>query len=498
MKERIQRLSCPHVINYMPKKMKKKSKVVRPVATKVKKARRRVLKKGPIVRAAEMIGGIVAPGIGSTVGRMVGYGGQALYNYISGSGAYTISKNSLMGVSNVPSFGETTIRIRAREYLSDVNGSTAFKNVPYIINPGNAATFPWLSTVATQFQQYEINGLVFEFVSTSSNALSSTNTALGKVVMATSYNVSAPVFPDVKTALITQFSNMGKPADNLVHAIECRRGSSALDNLFVRATGNLVPDPKFYDFGQFQFITEGMQAVADIGGLWVSYDITLSKPTLEAGDYDIPSQTISFHNPGLGVYYAPNTSPTDPDTGVRFTNISPTQGMIQFVSPTVGDKYLIVEVVEGAAAAFPTWSISLAEGVAPWGLYGGEIAIGGTGTYSQNIWAVEITSTSGGELPYPGYLLGLSGAIPGGWSHYCIVTKLNPSCPVDIAPTLMGKRSLAEVVAFYADRKVERKERVPRPPVEVEQEVSPSPSPYSALPLHSTVRSSSKGPRGPG
>jgi hypothetical protein len=72
----------------------------------------------------------------------------------------------------------------------DINGSTAFTNTSFNINPSNALLFPWLSNIAANFSEYRFKNLRFCFNSTSANALNSTNTALGQVIMTTNYNAA--------------------------------------------------------------------------------------------------------------------------------------------------------------------------------------------------------------------------------------------------------------------------------------------------------------------
>jgi len=423
-----------------PKGRKKKStRLVRSVAKPVSKIRRKKvgrkvvpLKRGPIVRGAEMIGQMIAPGIGGHVGRLAGYAGQRLYNYVTGSGAYSIASNSLMGVSNVPSFGETVIRMSAREYLGDINGSLDFKNRQFFINPGNPRTFPWLSQVANQFQQYKIHGLLFEFVSTSSNALNSINTALGKVIMATSYNVSAPPFTDVKSALVSQFANMGKPADNLVHAIECRKGSSVLDDLYVSTNGSGTEDPKFYDFGNFQLITEGMQAVSDIGGLWVSYDITLLKPTLLFNDALIPTQSwANILGGNTGIFdYKGDAIPAVPAVGVTPFASSPIDSWLEINNPRIGDKYMFQMTAfasDGKAITLPS-IISTVDGLVG-DAFQRDVGTGGSAAFWEIVRWVEVTSSVPVSFPFIGMHIVTSVALPATWSTYLTVTKLNPQTP---------------------------------------------------------------------
>jgi len=208
---------------------------------------------------------------------------EGIYNGLSGAGDYTVRVNSISKGSPVAQFGPDCIRITHKEYLGSVSGSTTFVSTRYAINPALPGTFPWLAPISSRFEQYRINGMVFEFVSTSSNSLNSTNTALGRVVLATQYNSLAAPFSNVTQMLSTQFSNYGKPAQSLMHAIECAPGQVPNELYYCRSSNVFTGDQRLYDLGEFTIATEGMQAVADIGGLWVSYDVTLCKPTIVGG-----------------------------------------------------------------------------------------------------------------------------------------------------------------------------------------------------------------------
>ena len=61
-----------------------------------------------------------------------------------------------------------SIVVRHREFLAEIKGTTTFTVAgSYPINPGMAQTFPWLSDIAKNFQQYRIRGMVFHYVPTS-------------------------------------------------------------------------------------------------------------------------------------------------------------------------------------------------------------------------------------------------------------------------------------------------------------------------------------------
>lgn len=270
------------------------------------------------IQAGYQLGNMVAPGIGGLIGSALGGGAGALLSAISGSGAYTIKENTLLRATPVPSFGPSCIRIKHREYLGEVVSSSvagAFEIDSYAVNPGDNHTFPWLSGIAHNYEEYKFNGLVFEFVSTSANALNSTNTALGKIVLATDYNSTNPTFGSIEDMMITEFANFGKPAESLIHAIECSAAERPTLLSYLRLPGKTTGDAKFYDIGNFQVATQGLQGTnVNVGSLWVSYDVYLCKPYLSVVDTIITHyalNTVTTANPLGTSQTLVNSSPTD-------------------------------------------------------------------------------------------------------------------------------------------------------------------------------------------
>jgi hypothetical protein len=240
-----------------------------------------------------------APGlmgsIGSTLGSWSGFPGASMmgkkagdwFGKITGAGAYKINRNSLVSSNGdqIPLFksGSAGTRLHHREYITDILTTNAptFNISAFAINPGLNATFPWLSQIASNYEQYKFHGLIFEFKSTSADALNSTNTALGTVILATEYDTYDPVFANKQQMEAYEFSTSDKPSECQIHPIECDPRQNTLSELYVRN----VPSPagtdnRFYDLGNFQIATVGSQAVANIGELWVSYDVEFFKPKI--------------------------------------------------------------------------------------------------------------------------------------------------------------------------------------------------------------------------
>lgn len=238
--------------------------------------------KGLFKTAGTDLGGAFGEAVGMRK-QFENFGGRlgASLASITGFGDYNVNYNTLLNPSVVPDFGPNSVRIKHKEYLGNVMGSENFVGRTYYINPGLSDTFPWLAGIARNYQQYRINGLVFQYVSTSAFALGTTNSALGKVIIATNYNAEDPPFTSTVGMLATQFATYCRPADSIMHALECARDETASNLLYIRTDlDDSSKDKRLTDLGFTEVSREGMQSTSEVGGLWISYDITLLKPIL--------------------------------------------------------------------------------------------------------------------------------------------------------------------------------------------------------------------------
>jgi len=298
------------------------------------------------------LGNMIAPGIGGTIGGALGGMVGRLGSLITGHGDYDVKQNVLVRPGPVPSFGESSIRIRHKEYLGDLSGSTSFAITSRYINPGLPSTFPWLSSLASNFEQYHFNGLVFQFVSTSADALNSTNTALGKVIMATDYNALDANYSNASEMLITLFSNYGKPSEHLYHAIECAAEQTPTKLYYVRSSTVFNGDQRLYDLGNFQVATEGMQAAANIGGLWVTYDVTLVKPVISPLDGASRLDKWKLFGVTSVTGLAGNiTTPANPLLGGFFTNNTATSVVYNFPTSLKSGTYQVTVALNSESVA---------------------------------------------------------------------------------------------------------------------------------------------------
>lgn len=219
--------------------------------------------------------------IGSQIGDFVQKGATALFKSVTGFGDYKVKSNTLLSGASPAVFrgGDRSTVVRHREYIQDITGSTGFNNTSFIINPANSTTFPWLASIASCYEQYRIHGLIFEYKSTSAEALNSTNTALGTVIMATDYNVLNASFLSKTTMENFEFATSCKPSESMMHPIECDPSQTPTIEFYtsqISANG----DNRFVNMGNFQLATVGMQASSVIGELWASFEIELIKPRI--------------------------------------------------------------------------------------------------------------------------------------------------------------------------------------------------------------------------
>lgn len=284
-----------------PKKGRKKVMV----ATRKKKSDKEMTRLGSALRMLGGLGGtavgslVGAGGAGGGLGRQLGAG---LSKWL-GSGDYALSQNSIVerADSHVPMMHKDgqSIIVRHKEFLGEILGSTAFTvQQTYNVNPGLANTFPWLAAIASKFQEYRMLGLVFHYVPTSGTAVGTASTALGSVMIQSSYRAGdAP--PTTKMELLNEFwSSEITPYEPGCHPIECDPKENPYNLHYVR-TGALPSgtDQLLYDLATTFVATSGMQSNAVVGDLWVTYEVELKKPMLTSAVLD-PAAGFSAYTTG--------------------------------------------------------------------------------------------------------------------------------------------------------------------------------------------------------
>lgn len=217
---------------------------------------------------------------GSTAGELI--------SKITGWGDYTVSQNSIlktpmkMGLS-AAQFSQSSrgVEISHREFLGDISGSDPFRIKSLNINPGLSESFPWLSRVAANYEQYEFLGLVYEFRPTS-GSIAGASPALGVVVFATNYDSLDTTFTSKQQMESYQFATSVVPCEGMSHPVECDPADMIMKNHYVRTQAAPAgSDQRMYDWGKFQYATKGMQSEYVCGELWVTYHVRLIFPRID-------------------------------------------------------------------------------------------------------------------------------------------------------------------------------------------------------------------------
>nr|WAE43938.1 MAG: capsid protein [Cressdnaviricota sp.] len=270
--------------------------------------------------------------------------------------------------------------------------------------------------------------MIFTFVSTSADALNSTNTALGTVIMATNYNSSQAPFASKSQMENNEFTTSAKPSVNVMHMIECDPLLTLQEGKFYVRTGNLVAnqDVKTYDLGLFQLATVGSQAIATVGELHVSYDIELMKP-IDLSIAGVQNQTSHFYsntNVSTTNYFGTVQTPYFNTLGITFSSTVITLPY-QYAQPNNVYLFTFTYSFSAATPAFPTISFANCVQLSVWYAQTATSVIVGNVATSQGLMAqtvIRILSTaSSTNLPTLTFSSGTLGTSP---TFELIVTQL--------------------------------------------------------------------------
>jgi len=306
---------------------------------------------GGAMVGAPSAGGVVGSSLAGALSRWLGAGDYTI-------GANTVVQRNLSASRSIPSMhnDSQSIIVRHKEYLGEVRSSTAYSvQQSYPLNPGIQQTFPWLSGIASRFQEYTIKGAVFHYIPSSGSAVSSTNAALGTVMLQTSYRAT-DVPPSSKVEMLNEYcSNEVVPSDTMAHPIECDPKENPFNVQYVRTSAIPVGESTLlYDLGQTHLAVSGCQTNGNvIGDLWITYEVELRKPLVASNvTTSVYSGFAQATNPAL----AGNVFGSSTTTLVGSLPASILGSVITFPKGYVG-KYLINVFIAGN-----TLAVSLAPG----------------------------------------------------------------------------------------------------------------------------------------
>ncbi len=304
--------------------------------------------------------------------------GKALGTYVMGkSGKMALSTMSSRGISTkrapaafsrrmnisnkpVMSASSKGINVRHKEYMTNImsNATTlSYFSEALILNPGKINAFPWLSTIAGNFDKYKINRLTITLVS------NQPTTTAGRIGVGIDYDSTDPMPVDR-----TEFFS-------LTHHVECSAWDSITFNVplqggvrFINSHTNT--DSKLIDYGQIiimadQVVTTG--TAIDLGDAIIDYDIDLIDP----------QQAVMLTQSFTG------TNPAD------FTKLEVTGPLIASIQSTISatvvdfkfavGKYIFNEHIRDSAAASPVGNVTALTGIV-----GKKYGLGNTISYTAN------------------------------------------------------------------------------------------------------------------
>lgn len=252
---------------------------------------------GPIIRGRgdylEDLGGK----LGKWAGRKASGVLSPLFDTILGWGQYTdvksplpIANNSIMGIktpmaNQVPSMHQSdeSIIIRHREYVRDVDMTSAFQVATLVIDCIDPKSFPWLAPIADRYTQWKILGFVAEYKSLSSFTTAS-QPGMGSVTLSFRYDVDTLPPVNKMQANNAMYSVSGRPCDSLLAPLECDPNQTPLQPMYIHAFGLTpveLPEKFKYLYAYLDVVTKG--AATDYpaaGELWFTYEFMFLKPTL--------------------------------------------------------------------------------------------------------------------------------------------------------------------------------------------------------------------------
>jgi len=223
-----------------------------------------------------------------------------------GRGAYKANGLITGGADTMPRMqhvnDETgSLMVSHRERLMDVfaPADSGFHQDVFTVSPGIEKTFPWLSQIAANYEEYELMQCVFEYDGHSLVGINDTLEVQGSLIMATQMNVKDKPFRDRHE--MERFPHASKCAQHgsMAHGVECDPRKIQGDGHRYIRMGGLAKDEDARDFdhakftiGQYNTPTE--LAGKEIGQLFVYYTVKLMKPKISSGRGDAISTFRSF------------------------------------------------------------------------------------------------------------------------------------------------------------------------------------------------------------
>lgn len=230
-----------------------------------------------------------------------------------------------------------------REYISEVFGSVDYNAFSIPINPGNGDSFPWLSRIALNFEQYCFKSLIYSL-----KTQSPTSTT-GSVILAVDYDPSDTV--PVSKAELLQFEGATRSAPWNDCVFDCKPQSMARLPKYYVAAGQATTqaDLRLQNMGSLIVATQGQANTSVVSELWVEYEVDLITPQSlsrclnQLISVDVPftavltDSNILSNKTSLGNILVRNQNNIDPGFSVVTSGVYRLMWKISIANPSVID-----------------------------------------------------------------------------------------------------------------------------------------------------------------
>ncbi|QMW68703.1 capsid protein [Crucivirus-204] len=270
-----------------------------------------------------------------------------------------------------------------REFIRDIVSSSsvgAFEVQSFVVNPGSTNTFPWLSVISQNFEQYYIHGLQFFFRSGAGD--NSTTGQQGNVILAAEYNVNSPPYFNKQVMENSAGARSVKQSNSVEFNLK-----SVNRTLFTRSGQIPAGDSlKFYDHAIFQIATVGFPTASfNAGELWVAYKISFIKPQIPANFGGVIQSGLISRSGASSANLLGSATVIAPIGPIAIS--VPSLNNVRFDNLSIGNSYTIMIHYNGTAALIAALSVGALSGFVGKNLFNAKTttnANGGTGGTSGN------------------------------------------------------------------------------------------------------------------
>jgi hypothetical protein len=163
------------------------------------------------------------------------------------------------------------------------------------VNPGQAATFPWLSTIAKQYEKYCFRSLQFVY-KPEVTQYNPTSSALGKVMLSADYDASDSPPTSKQNVEDTDPHADGMPYEKISFFLDPAELHKNSDAKFVRPGAQpLNTDIRIFDCANLYVSNQGQTGNGvNLGELHVIYTVELSVPILEGSSSASTNRSVSW------------------------------------------------------------------------------------------------------------------------------------------------------------------------------------------------------------